>query len=96
MTYKEFTECARPELVSDCYGGGVYGCPYRTKYKDGARLMSFDCHTSPNGKEMSCDNCWNQEMNLNETAMAIEIYGSDWYFSALDYIRGKHDTNLQK
>ena len=85
MTYKEFTECARPELLSEMYTGGVYGCPYKTKFKDGECILTRDCLLSDHSAD--CNECWNTKMDINETARAIEIYGSDWYFSALTYIR---------
>lgn len=95
MTYKEFTECARPELVDEFevyYTGGVFGCPTRTRFKDGELLFTRDCKTVD---DLLCDcaECWNQEMDANETARAIEVYGSEWYLSALAYIgEKKHDS----
>lgn len=90
MTYKQFIECARPELLSEKYVGGVYGCPFDISFKDGSRILSFDCHAlSEYDKRQQCDTCWNQEMDANETARAIELYGSEWYLSALAYLEAK-------
>ena len=96
MTYKEFAECARPELVGREYVGGVFGCPYNTSFKDGNKLLTRDCYHPPN-TEQDCIACWNQAMDANETARAIEIYGSEWYLSALAYMEErKHDSTVQK
>lgn len=96
MTYKEFTECARPELVNEACAGGVLGCPSRTHFKDGQRILGRDCYTNDN-KALDCADCWDKVLNANETARVIEVYGSAWYFSALAYIgEKKHDTTLQK
>ena len=96
MTYKEFVECARPELVNEACTGGVLGCPSRTQFKGGFRILGRDC--LKNGNEvLQCDECWNKAMDTNEMARVIEVYGSDWYFSALAYIgEKKHDTTIQK
>lgn len=94
MTYKEFTECARPELVNDACTGGVLGCPSRTQFKDGQKILRRDCHTNEN-QILQCPECWNKEMDVNETARAIEIYGSEWYLSALAFLEGKkHDSSV--
>ena len=106
MTYKEFTECARPEIISDSCTGGVFGCPTRTYFKDGEKIFSRDCKTVIESRPGSwhiindvsvsdCVACWNTEMDVNETARAIEIYGSEWYLSALAYLEEKkHDSSV--
>ena len=95
MTYKELVECARPELINESCSGGVIGCPSRTQFKDGKRLIKRDCYINDN-EVLECTECWNKTLDANEIARVIEVYGSDWYFAALDYIRGKHDTTIQK
>ena len=96
MTYKEFVECARPELVNEACSGGVLGCPSRTHFKDGQRILARDCNTN-DIEVLQCAECWNKSMDANETARVIEVYGSEWYFSALAYIgEKKHDTTIQK
>lgn len=96
MTYKEFTECARPELIDELITGGVYGCPTRTKYKDGQYILTRDCNNSDDIFN-ECGECWNKLLNANETARVIEVYGSEWYFSAIAYIgEKKHDSTIQK
>ena len=96
MTYKEFAECARPEIVNDACAGGVLGCPSSTHFKDGQRILRRDCKTNDN-QVLGCDECWSKTLDVNETARVIEVYGSDWYFSALAYIgEKKHDSTIQK
>ena len=94
MTYREFVECARPEIVNDACTGGVIGCPSRTQFKDGQHFLQRDCHTNEN-QVLQCSECWNKEMDVNETARAIEIYGSEWYLAALAYLEErKHDSSV--
>lgn len=98
MTYKEFVECARPELISEKYVGGVYACPFDIHFKNSSKILSFDCHALSDIDERrrhDCYDCWNQAMDANETARAIEIYGSEWYLSALAYLEEKkHDSSI--
>ena len=95
MTYKEFAECARPEIVNEACSGGVLGCPSRTQFKDGQRILTRDCNTSDN-QVLGCTECWNKLLNANETARVIEVYGSEWYFSALAYIGEKKQKKTFK
>lgn len=62
MTFKERLAAEHQESLGDCYVGGCNGCPYTYAYEE---FFEKPCST------MSCEECWNREINQKENKMDL-------------------------
>ena len=60
MTYREMMERDHPELVDDCYEGGVRGCP-GDYYVGALREEDERCVLNTTTAGKGCGACWDRE-----------------------------------
>ena len=60
MTYRELAAKKTPELISDEYKGGVYGCPFHHGF-EGKDDTPCDRFKVPIPEGM-CDACWGRDI----------------------------------
>jgi hypothetical protein len=97
MTRKEAVKIIRPDMVSEDYIGGVYGCPAGTLiYKD--RVFFFDTPAEEVSAKLcrtrtDCWLCWEEKLTLAESASLLAAVGESVVRA---YMKGKLDGAIQK